>query len=832
MGERLQTARWDGNIPDVGWEQRDRVTDHIHDGVAVVDQSGIILYASHSFENIVCPEPDWGTGKAILHRVHPEDTEDVHKKFLDAVQQRKTFCIEYRYEKEDGMYIFIEAQGVPVVNRFGAVEYIWFKWQDISVRKDLEIQLSQTKQRHASLFDYNSDCVFSLDLDGKFTEVNQACGQISSYTRDELLAMHFHPLIVPDDLERVVDEFHRTCQGEVRSYSCTLLHRSGKRVELNVTNLPIRVDGGIVGIYGIAKDVTELKRKQNLLVGQKMILERIASGASLLPTLEMISNLATDNFSQCKASISYPLERAKNDDRHLTEHTRNGLLRPRVTPMLNIDIENDYGDKFFTLEFAARGQKGTFVMDMRDVESPTREEVSMFQTYCDLAKLAFTREIYMRKLTQMANTDFLTGITNRHYFVEQLDEAIQARSTIGLIFIDIDRFKWINDTLGHAFGDKVLVEYAKRVKQCLSPNDILGRLGGDEFSLMLANVETEEQVQAVAEKIVELSNQPMEIDGHSLRITASLGIALFPFAGKDQASLFNSLDAALYKAKSVGRNNYQSFSPDMVRVTYERLVLERELQNALQNNDLQIVYQPKFDIQQRRMSGVEALIRWTHPTKGGIPPSTFIPLAEQTGLILPIELWVIDEVCRQAKKWEEDGTPIRVSINISQLHFQHTQFVERLEQRLSLNGVQPHLIDIEITETALMQQTDEFVLLRKLQDLNKLGVTVSLDDFGIGYSSLGLLRKFPVNYLKIDQSFVRDHDKQGIVEAIIQLGHSLGMKVVAEGVEELSELKFLQRQGCDEVQGFLLSRPMTPDSLSVLVGSKFLNIGGDGEWAY
>ncbi|WAH38076.1 EAL domain-containing protein [Alicyclobacillus dauci] len=465
---------------------------------------------------------------------------------------------------------------------------------------------------------------------------------------------------------------------------------------------------------------------------------------------------------------------------------------------------------------------GTFVVYYKNNRAPSPDEIESLETYSQFASLAFSRHENVVKLDGIVNKDPLTGLPNRQYFLYHLDASIELFDQVGVLVLDIDRFKWINDTLGHAFGDKVLVEFARRVKTCMTDKMFLARLGGDEFAIVYSDVTSLKDVTDLAEQILRLSDTLVEIGGHSLRVTSGIGTTLFPVSGTDCESLLSSVDTALYAAKHSGRNMYRHYAPGMKVMTYDRLMLERDIQQAIDREEFHLVYQPKFSSSDMKMTGVEALIRWNHPSRGRISPAEFITVAEQAGLISAIDDWVVHKVCEQVRAWKEKGIELPVSVNISQLHFQQPDFVVSIGQTLNEYGVSPSLIDIEITETSLMQVANED-LLAKLSQLRELGLTLSIDDFGIGYSSLNLLRQFPVDYLKIDQSFVRDHGKLDIVRAIIQLGHSLGMRVVAEGVEVPLELDFLRREKCDEIQGYLLSRPLEPEAVRKHVG-KSVNI--------
>lgn len=434
------------------------------------------------------------------------------------------------------------------------------------------------------------------------------------------------------------------------------------------------------------------------------------------------------------------------------------------------------------------------------------------------------RKKSVERLNYLASHDALTNLPNRTLFYDRLGQAISRvawrNRLVAVLFLDLDRFKVINDTLGHAVGDLLLQEVSKRLGLLLRSGDTVARLGGDEFVIILDDVAKAEDVAKVCQKILESLSKPLLLKEHELFITVSIGISLFPNDGRDAETLLKNADTAMYKAKEQGRNNYQHFSPNMNVKALERLALETNLRHALERNEFLLHFQPFVSLATGEIVGMEALIRWRHPDLGMVSPAQFIPLAEETGLIVPISEWVLKTACRQNKTWQELGLrPIRMAVNLSARQFYEKDFRKGVVATLRETGLEPHYLELELTEGTIMKSTD--VTVTALDEFHQLGIAISIDDFGTGYSSLNYLKRFPVNKLKIDQSFVRDvvkdPDDAAITNAIVVLGHTLQLKTIAEGVETQEQLDFLRSIGCDEVQGYLFSKPLPAEEATKIL---------------
>ena len=429
------------------------------------------------------------------------------------------------------------------------------------------------------------------------------------------------------------------------------------------------------------------------------------------------------------------------------------------------------------------------------------------------------------RIEQQANYDALTGLANRSLLNDRLQQAIYTAATYGarlaVVFVDLDRFKFVNDTLGHDVGDRLLQVMAERLTAAVAETDTVARLGGDEFVLLLHGHAGQDTVATVLERLLPTIAAPLRYGQSDLEVTCSIGVALYPDDGSDPATLLKHADSAMYRAKEQGRNNFQFFTEELNRAIKERFDLESQLRRALERGQFELHYQPRVDLATQRIIGAEALIRWHVPGRGMVSPATFIPVAEEIGLIGQISEWVLEAACAQNKRWIDAGLPCAVSVNISPQQFRGDALVPLIARVLTETRLDPGSLEIEITESTVMHAGERMV--EMLHAIKKLGVHIAVDDFGTGYSSLSYLKRFPVDRLKIDRSFVQhitDADDAVIVRAIIALGHNLGLKVLAEGVETEEQLAFLRANDCDELQGYYISKPVSAWQMTKLLSKQ------------
>jgi diguanylate cyclase (GGDEF)-like protein/PAS domain S-box-containing protein len=431
------------------------------------------------------------------------------------------------------------------------------------------------------------------------------------------------------------------------------------------------------------------------------------------------------------------------------------------------------------------------------------------------------RKQFEQQLMYQANHDSLTGLPNRNLLNDRLSQALayenRHRELLAVMLIDLDNFKVVNDTLGHSSGDVLLLEVAKRFRRCVRQYDTVARLGGDEFVILMTDVENIQNFARIADKILAAFSEPFSIACHEVFVTASIGMATYPADGVTAEALLKNADTAMYHVKEQGKNGYQFFAEEMNLKVQERLTTETRLRKALERQEFFLLYQPRVDVASGRIAGVEALLRWQPEDGEVIMPNDFIPLLEETGLIVAVGEWVLKAVCSQGKAWQTAGLPpLIISVNVSARQFHQQNLSQKVGEILQETGFPPQYLEIELTESIIIQDVEDTIL--KLDRLKKMGVRLSIDDFGTGYSSLCYLKRFPIDILKIDRSFVNglttDPDDATIVSTIIAMAHNLNMNVVAEGVENRKQLQFIDRHGCKEVQGFLFSRPIAPDSIA------------------
>jgi len=576
--------------------------------------------------------------------------------------------------------------------------------------------------------------------------------------------------------------------------------------------------GRPVAVFGTIHDVTERRALENRLRESE---NRYASTVELaavgIAHVEAGGRFAWTNgkLREMLGYTSHEIEKltiwdvSHKDDLHVTDADRARLHEGEI-PSLHAEkryLRRDGAVIWVRITSALR----------RDAEGVPLYDVSIVEDITD-------RKLAEERVQYLATHDELTGLPNRAVFGELLDHAIESAQRhdrrCAVLFIDLDRFKIVNDSLGHEAGDLLLKEMSGRLGGCMRQSDVLARLGGDEFVVLLEDLGDGDDVADVAKKVLSSVLVPVEIMGHECRITASVGIAIYPADARDAQTLMKHADMAMYLAKEEGKNNYQFYSMHSSPMSVERLVLETHLARALERKEFTVQYQPKVDIQSGAIKGAEALLRWWNPEVGTVSPTQFIPVAEDSGLIVAIGKWVLETACEQNVAWQRRGLPkIVMSVNMSPRQFKDPALLDDIAEVLARTGMAPELLELEITESMIMHNVD--LAASKAEAIRKLGVRLAIDDFGTGYSSLSQLKRFPIDTLKVDRSFVRDiphnAEDKAITEAIIALGKALGVTVVAEGVETAQQHEFLRLNACDEMQGFYFSRPCHPDALAELL---------------
>ncbi len=566
-------------------------------------------------------------------------------------------------------------------------------------------------------------------------------------------------------------------------------------------------------ILEIFVDLTERKKTEDMLAR----LGRILDGSTNEIFIFDIDTLRFRQVNQgAQRNLGYTMEEFKE-----------------LTPL---DIKPEFTKQSFESLLAPLRRGETHALVFETVHKrknsslyPVEVQLQLSQTESSPVFVAIIQDITERRqseerLHHLAHYDTLTNLPNRVLLHDRLNQAMREADRrerlVGVMFLDLDHFKVINDTLGHDIGDGLLKVVAERLAICLRPGDIVSRLGGDEFTIALANVAHVDDVTRVAQKILDQFISPFRIGGRDLFISPSIGITLYPLDEKDAASLLKDADIAMYRAKELGRNRYQYYTPELNVRAARRLELETGLRQAIERQEFILHYQPLVDMKTGQIRGMEALLRWQHPEYGLIPPMDFIPLAEETGLIIPIGQWVLKTACVQTKAWHDAGFPsLQVAVNLSSKQLRDKNLIDVVQQALKEAGIEARYLDLELTESVLMQDMEMAAMI--LKELKAIGVSFSLDDFGTGYSSLSYLKRFPIDYLKIDRSFVQDIAMDsfgaGLVQAIIAMANVLNIKVIAEGVETQEQQELLRRYGCDITQGYYCSKPLAVQTFTKLL---------------
>lgn len=669
------------------------------------------------------------------------------------------------------------------------------------------------------------DGVITFGEDGTIRSLNPAAERMFGYRDDEAAGMAIDCLLSADGgyfrFAAQSSGGHGTRQ---LAYELEGIRRDGSHfvADLSVSRIVFEDHRAVIGIV---RDITARKRdEQNLLVFKRAI-ESSVNGITITDATngENLIIYVNPAFERMTGYAGH--EVLGKNPRFLRGDDRDQVELRKLAMALE-----ERRDGYFVLR-NYRKDGSQFMNEL--YVAPVRDRDGEVTNYIGIMNDISDQRRYEEQLVYQATHDPLTGLPNRNLLQDRLGQALalesfRRRNPIGVIFLDLDNFKKINDTLGHTVGDMLLKAVANRLRNCVRGGDTVSRLGGDEYILILPNVKEMHDVTTVAKKLIGLFSTPFLLMGHELYITASIGIALFPSDGDTVDALLKNADAAMYHAKEQGKNNYQFYSEEMNTRVFERMALETSLHRAIRQHEFLLYYQPRVDLRTGRISGVEALVRWNHPEMGLVPPARFIPLAEETGLIVPIGEWVLRTACAQNKAWQDAGLPpLRMAVNLSARQFRQENLIQMVADALAETGLDPRWLELELTESLLMERAEQSVsILRSLADM---GIDIAVDDFGTGYSSLGYLKRFPITNLKIDQSFIRDiasdPDDAILVRTIITMAHGLGMKTVGEGVESLEQIDFLYRHGCEEVQGYYFSRPLTADGCEELLREeRFLDL--------
>lgn len=657
--------------------------------------------------------------------------------------------------------------------------------------------------QYNAIIETTSEGYWVNDMQGNFLEVNNAFCQMSGYTRDELLTMKIPDIEAKETPQETKKHIEKIIKTGNDSFETKHRRKNGEIYDVEITTTFLTIYGGRFFVF--IRDVTERKKSESNLQLSAKVFSTMTDGVVITDATQKIINA---NNAFCK-NTGYPLDELLGQ-------------KPSI-------LSSGWHDKkFYNDMWKQINKTGKWqgeIMDRRKNGELYTAETSIvsIKNKEDIIThyIAVSSDITLKKeqeevINNLAYYDGLTKLPNRVFFEERFNHKIavakRKNSNIALFFIDLDNFKIINDTFGHLIGDKFLENAAKRLKDAIREEDIVGRFGGDEFTILIEDFKTASSLGVIAGKIVDIFNQPFKFNSHDFFSGASIGISVYPENGKTYHELMKAADTAMYHVKALGKSGYEFYSKTMGEIVSERMALNNNLRSALANNEFHLVYQPKIDVSLNKVYGMEALLRWNSPNLGFIPPDKFIPVLEENGLIYEVGLWIIKQALSDTKSFYGAGfNDLCISINISYIQIENDDFLEDLGRIVDEVGIAKSNIELEITETQIMNNLEE--ALAKLKEITKYGIKISIDDFGTGYSSLSYLKKLPADTIKIDKSFVLDIDKneddRSIVQAIVALSKSLNKSVIAEGSETQTHIDILKELGCTKVQGYFYSKPLS-----------------------
>ena len=708
-----------------------------------------------------------------------------------------------------------------------------------------------------SLFESAPDLMFTESLAGRMTHVNLAFERVTGYAKSQALKKSFLDLVISEQkqqTERILQDLKNGVAP--RTYALTINTESRGRVVLQVLLQLIAANGSAPLFQGFARDVTDRR-----LTGTEIqLLEKTTELARFSRYLQLLHRLSTTNYRNLQDLFGdYLATGCEIFDVScgvLTQWSENGFTVRAAHDVAGGPLEGTGVDfysehvaktkKTYTCEWTLEEQDaicpyafyiGTPILLNDQVYGTigfwaTKEEPltplhpqakEVIELMAKSIAIAINQRSLTDQLAHQATHDALTGLPNRLLLKERLDTALQraheSRSKVAVVFIDLDRFKQINDTLGHGIGDRLLQQIAERLNEEVGNSDTLARMGGDEFTAILSGFKNAESAVQNVRELLAAVRKPCRVEAYELFITASMGVSFYPQDGVDAASLLRNADSAMYTAKNNGKNDFRCFSGEGIAAALQKLELENLLRRALENKELQIHYQPQVDTS-GRLVGLEVLLGWEHPKLGRISPSRFIPIAEESGMILPIGAWVLHQACQQAVDWQEAGyAAVQIAVNVSALQFGQANFVATVAAALAATGLDAKYLELELTESLVMRDVEQSS--RRMSELRSLGVRIAIDDFGTGYSSLSYLRRLPADTLKIDQSFLHEIEagqgRSQLFETIVMLAHNMGLRVTAEGVENAEQLELARQAGCDLVQGHLFGGALSVSSMELMM---------------
>ena len=791
-------------------------------------------------------------GSQVTDFVPPSQRDRV-RGFVDQALRGETLTFRVPAYAADGSTIEYDATFLPVLSN-NTVAGAYALLENITERMHAERTVAAQREElldleydFRSLFERNPDGIIFLTTDGVIVDVNNATLAFGGRKREEVIGQNFRAYLQGNDLERGWTYFRRAVAGESVRFDIMSARVDGSEAAFDVTLFPKYVQGLVVGVYCVLQNITERKLAQRRLEMQTQRVRDLYliattpeySDAQVLTTLQtgcrllgMESGAIVDARGEMRVELRYDsLELFSGDDGKVLEIGQSVLARREPVVSSVSDEPAEGGCRSW---IGSRLTVGGILHGALLFFSTTRREHDFEEIDHDTLALmaalvgsALERRRNRSRLRTLAYYDSLTGLPNRLFFQERLRDALVdtegTAEPLAVLFFDLDRFKDINDTLGHAMGDRFLQMVAHRLTDVVGKDGVVARMGGDEFIVLARGCGDTESAATLAQSLLLAIEEPYRLDGYEQFMTSSVGVSLYPTDGRDDQTLIKNADMAMYQAKGRGGNGYFFYDESLEAPMRTRLAQEKDLRRAIERKQFVLHYQPIVDVASGHIVAVEALVRWKDPRREVlIFPDEFIPTAEATGLIVQLSKWIVASASAQMKGWHDRFGALTLAVNISARQFHQPDLHERLLEILKSNGLPPSSMEIEITES--MALSDVSHAIETLQQLKRIGVKVAVDDFGTGHSSLNYLRRFDVDYIKIDRSFVAgigtESSDETIVKAIIAMGHSLGLTIVAEGVETPAQYEFLRTHGCDRVQGYLISRPVDAAALEALLAQR------------
>ena len=778
----------------------------------LTDQRGKAHYLNRAWHEFTGQSSEEAHGDGWLARIHDEDIGYAALAFRKVFDEPRYSQVEYRLRRANGEYGWIIHDVIPLLDIQGKHTGNLGICHDITKQKLAEISARSREAEIRLLADSLPVLIAYADAkEQRYTFANKAYA--NTYGRDEksILGHTVREVIGEEAYQEVESNVKAVLAGKPVNYERSLVAVDGVRRFIEVDLIPHFDDAQkMIGSFIVINDITKHRLAERAVRESEERLKKFEA-ASHDGIVFVEDGVLVDVNEAAMRLFGYEFG-------EMVGRKTLDFLASECWDMVLHYIRNRHESPYEAIAVHKSGRR-------IPIEVIPREMPYQGRTH----RMAVVRDITERKRAEeriqfMAHHDSLTHLPNRASLMERLELMLAAarreQTMVALIFIDLDHFKTVNDSLGHYAGDALLKVIATRLKSCLRDADTVSRLGGDEFLVAVPGLPDPQAVVPIVEKLLQVVSETCIIDGQSLSISPSIGISMFPRDGIDADSLIKNADAAMYLAKDNGRANYQFFTPRLNDLAFAALSLESTLRDAIKRSEFILHYQPQLRLADREIVGIEALIRWQHPEQGLVLPDTFIGVAEQRGLIFQIGNWVLEEACRQNKAWQEAGLPaIPIVVNLSAVQFKRHDLVADVARVLEKTGLEGCYLELEVTESVLLE--DVATLTNTLLHLKNLGVKIAIDDFGTGYSSLSYLKRFPIDKIKIDRSFIRDlpddADDSAITSAIISMAQSLRIKVIAEGVETEEQLQFLRARQCDEIQGFCFSRPVPATELATLL---------------